>query len=398
MDLRQLARETLRGLGSLRLSVFLLGISVLLVFFGTLDQVRIGIREAQELYFESFFVIWNYPEMWPGGSILKWIPVPLPGGYLIGPLFVINLILSHMRYWRPRLSILGISFIHLGIILLLVGQLVTNLFQKEDYMWLDEGAQANFIRSFHDDELYITHLRADGTQGIYSYPFERLKAGEQIQPPGFPFAVGVREVFGNADINTGGNAEGRSTHGVNRGVGAQFNLGVRPIRSFHSDDKRDISTAVVDVTSPAGPVGTWLLSNVFEERFPEQTFELDGQRYAIGVRFKKSFLPFTVTLLDFNHDRYPGTNIPSNFSSRVRVQNPNNGDDMEVMIFMNNPLRYEGLTFYQASFAKQDTASMFHVVKNPGWLIPYIACGLVSIGLAWQFTVAGYRMTRRIER
>ena len=371
---------------------------MLLVFFGTLDQVRIGIREAQKLYFESLFVIWRYPEMWPGGNFLKWIPLPLPGGYLIGPLFLLNLILSHVRYWRPRLSILGISFIHLGIILLLVGQLVTNLFQKENYMWLDEGASANFVRSFHDDELYLTALRPDGTQRVAAYDFADLKPGETLAPDGFPFSIRVREVFSNADINTGGNAEGRSTYGVSRGVGAQFNLGVRAIRSFHSDDKRDIRTAVVDLNGPDGLIGSWLISNVFEERFPEQIFSLEGQNYAIGLRFKKTFLPFTVTLLDFKHDRYPGTNIPSNFSSRVRVQNAANGDDMEVMIFMNNPLRYEGLTFYQASFAKQDTASMFHVVRNPGWLIPYIACGLVSIGLLWQFTVAGFRISRRIER
>ena len=145
-------------------------------------------------------------------------------------------------------------------------------------------------------------------------------------------------------------------------------------------------------------IGTWLVSNVFEDRFEDQQFSIDGETYTIGLRFKKTYLPFTISLLEFNHDRYPGTNIPSNFSSRVRVQHATNGDDREVMIFMNNPLRYEGRTFYQASFAKQDTASMFQVVKNPGWLVPYVACILVSIGLVWQFSVAGYRMSRRMNQ
>jgi len=385
-----------KGLGSLRLTVFLLAFSLLLVFFGTLDQVRMGIREAQKLYFESLFVVWRYPEMWHWGNVLKWIPVPLPGGYIVGPMLAINLIAGHIRYWRPRWSILGISFIHLGVIMLLLGQLVTNLFQKEDYMWLDEGAKANFVRSFRHDELYVNKVNQDGTKGVFAVPFENLEAGASIPTP-FPFEVRVKEVFGNAEIKPGGAVEGRSTYDVNQGIGVQFALGVRGVGSFHSDEQRDVRTAVVEVLKSGQNVGTWLVCNVFEDRFGEQAFTLDGQVYQIGLRFKQTPLPFTVTLLDFNHDRYPGTNIPSNFSSKVLVEHPAKGESKEVMIFMNNPLRYEGLTFYQASFAKQDTASMFHVVRNPGWLIPYIACIIVSIGLVYQFSVAGYRMVRRIN-
>jgi hypothetical protein len=403
MPLSPLINRLFKVLGSLQLSVFLLGFSVLLIFFGTLDQVKIGIREAQEIYFESFYAIWRYPEMWPMGNFLKFIPVLLPGGYLIGPLLALNLILAHARYWRPRWSILGISFIHVGIIMLLVGQLMTNLFQEEDYMWLDEGGKANFIRSFQEDEFYLTRQKDDGRLGVYSLPYQDLKREKVIQPEVngqaglFPFEVKVREVFGNAEINQGGATDGRSTYGISRGIGAQFNLGIRGIESFHSDEQRDMRTAVVEVLKGEESVGTWLVSNVFEERFPEQEFTIDGQTYAIGLRYKKTYLPYTITLLEFNHDRYPGTNIPSNFSSRVRVTHATNGDEKEVMIFMNNPLRYEGRTFYQASFAKQDTASMFQVVKNPGWLVPYIACILVSIGLVWQFSVAGHRMIRRMN-
>jgi len=46
-----------------------------------------------------------------------------------------------------------------------------------------------------------------------------------------------------------------------------------------------------------------------------------------------------------------GHRDPKNFSSRVRVLRPEAGEDREVLIYMNNPLRYAGETFYQASFA-----------------------------------------------
>ena len=30
--------------------------------------------------------------------------------------------------------------------------------------------------------------------------------------------------------------------------------------------------------------------------------------------------------------------------------------------------------------------TVFQVVRNPSWLVPYIACILVSLGLLWQFS------------
>lgn len=384
-----------RALGSLRLTVYLLVAATFLVFFGTLDQVRIGIRAAQVIYFESLIAFWNYPETWPMGNLLHWIPVPVPGGYLIGPLLAVNLVLSHIRHFKFKWRLLGISVIHFGVLMLLVGQLMTNLLQKEDYMWLDEGETANFVRSFHKDEVYLTRHLDDGTVGVYSFPFSELKEGSVLPKNPFPFEVRVAKVFANAEIQSLGSAPGASRHGVDRGIGAQFNLGVRDRPSFRSDDQRDVRTAVLEASRDGESLGTWLVSNVFEERFPEQSFTLEGRRYDVGLRYRKTFLPFSLTLLQFNHDRYPGTNIPRNFSSRVRVEHAENGETQEVMIFMNNPLRYEGFTFYQASFAKQDTASMFQVVRNPGWLMPYIACTLVSIGLIYQFGWIVYRSIRR---
>ena len=97
------------------------------------------------------------------------------------------------------------------------------------------------------------------------------------------------------------------------------------------------------------------------------------------------YLPFSLHLIEFRHDKYPGTDIPKNFSSRVRLQNLENGEDREVRIFMNNPLRYAGETFYQASFDPDDHGSVLQVVHNPSWLTPYFACVLVATGLVIQF-------------
>ena len=52
---------------------------------------------------------------------------------------------------------------------------------------------------------------------------------------------------------------------------------------------------------------------------------------------------------------------------------------------MNNPLRYAGETFYQASFDPDDHGSVLEVVHNPSWLTPYFSCVLVAVGLVIQF-------------
>ena len=72
-------------LSSLKLTVALLALSLLLILFGTLDQVNIGIRGAQEKYFESVLAFWRYPPQWSGGRFLSWLHFPVAGGFLLGP-------------------------------------------------------------------------------------------------------------------------------------------------------------------------------------------------------------------------------------------------------------------------------------------------------------------------
>jgi hypothetical protein len=69
-----------------------------------------------------------------------------------------------------------------------------------------------------------------------------------------------------------------------------------------------------------------------------------------------------------------------------------------VDIYMNNPLRYGGETFYQSSFDRDDPrVTTLQVVRNPSWLTPYFACGAVGYGLArhFLFYLIGFIFKRR---
>src|SRR5262249_7943879 len=109
---------------SLKLTVVCLVLGMLLVFFGTLAQVELGLFKAQNEFFRSFIVFWG-----PKGASWQ-IPV-FPGGYLVGGVLLINLVASHIKRFQFTVEKAGIWMVHFGLILLLLGQLMTDLLSRE---------------------------------------------------------------------------------------------------------------------------------------------------------------------------------------------------------------------------------------------------------------------------
>ena len=132
-------------LASINLTLTLLSLSMILIFVATLEQVRIGIRGALAEYFESMFGIWYYPEQFWGGEFLNAIPIPIPGGYLLGGLLIVNLTAAYITRFQWTGKKMGIQLIHLGIIMLLVGQLATQAMQEESRMQINKGDSSNYI-------------------------------------------------------------------------------------------------------------------------------------------------------------------------------------------------------------------------------------------------------------
>jgi hypothetical protein len=114
----------------------------------------------------------------------------------------------------------------------------------------------------------------------------------------------------------------------------------------------------------------------------------------MALRYRRIYKPYSVQLIDFQHDRYMGTDTPRNFSSLVRLIDPAHNEDREALIYMNHPLRYRGETFYQASYKSGDTGTVLQVVRNPAWIIPYVACGLGALGMLMHFGIGLVRFLR----
>ncbi|WP_269526088.1 cytochrome c biogenesis protein ResB [Coraliomargarita parva] len=372
----------LKFLASLRLTVVLLALSMLLIFFGTIDQVEYGIWHTQKLYFESILAIWAYPKAFPGYDYLHWLRIPVPGGYLLGGLLLVNLVAAHFVRYKAEWRKLGIVLIHTGLVLLLVSELLTDVLAVESQMPVDEGGRSNYSQSFRENELVLIDRSNPEQDTVHSIPVELLKPGKIINVPDTPLQIRTVQYFKNAQLGRG---DGTQASPANMGAAARMNIVVHPTAVTYAENAVNTATAYIEVLGPEGSLGIWLVSNVLDERFPPQIVQVGDQSWEMALRFLRHYYPFELELIDFKHDKYPGTEIPFNFSSEVMVHHQDSSKNQKALIYMNHPLRYEGLTFYQASFANQDTTSIFQVVRNPGWLLPYFSVLLMGVGMLVQF-------------
>ena len=382
-----------RFFSSLRLTVVLLAISLALIFFGTLDQVEYGIWHTQKLYFQSFFVAWAYPAAWPAHEHLHWLRIPMPGGYLLGGFLLVNLVAAHVTRFKLSARKSGIFLIHFGLILLLVSELLTNILAVESQMPVDEGSRGNYSETHRDNELVFVDRSHPEFDTVHSIPVSYLKPGKTIDVPDTPLSVRTVEFYPNAEL---GRFPGAANEGpATRGAAVSMGLVVTPQAVTYAEDAINTVTAYIDIIGPDGSLGTWLVSNVLDDRFPAQVVEAGDRAWDVALRFKRHYYPFEIELIEFSHDRYPGTEIPFNFSSEVIVHHTDSSKTRKALIYMNHPLRYEGLTFYQASFANDDRTSIFQVVRNPGWLLPYVSVLLMGLGMAVQFGIHFFRFLRK---
>jgi hypothetical protein len=366
---------------SLRLTVACLILGAVLVFAGTIAQVDMGLFKAQNEFFRSFFISWG-----PKGASWK-LPV-FPGGYLIGGTMLINLMAAFLARFSFTWKKAGILIIHAGMILLLLGQLLTDMLSRESAMQLFEGETKNYSEDFRETELALIDKSNSDSDKVYSIPQPVLAKGE-VRDPRLPLTVRVKHYWVNAAlVRPGSEAPGAIASGAT--AGDLKEVLVMPQAPVSDTDQRNSPGAVVELLDGGRSLGSFLVSALVS--LP-QTVKVGGKDYEIDLRFRRYYHPFQVTLLKATHEKYKGTDIPKNFASRVRVQNPAQNEARETVIYMNNPLRYSGLTFYQyqmsagemAQRAGSPPSSTFQVVRNPSWLTPYLSCIMVATGLLVQF-------------
>jgi ABC-type transport system involved in cytochrome c biogenesis permease subunit len=386
-------RRLVDTLASLKLTVFLLVLSMILVLLGTLEQVHWGVWHVQKVYFSDWLCFYPMDPTAP-------LRVPLPGGFTLGALLMLNLGFAHFRHFKATSAKVGISMIHAGLLLLLGGGFVTAVYQEESAMIIPEGEKRNYSEAFRDFEIALVGKSA-GADAVVAVPDAILrdiaakKAPATIALPGTPFTLHVLTYHPNAMLR----AKSQMPDGIDlkatQGIGARTGLAYKPLPESFDDNKPNAPTAIVELKTKDQSLGTWALNLNLTESFDAQTFTDAGKTYEISLRRSRYYVPFTVQLDKFTHEKYPGTETPRRFASDVTLKE--GASSFTYNISMNQPLRHAGLTFFQSSFGSTKdgkSLSVLQVVRNPGWLLPYISVAIMSLGLVWHFGFSLLRFLR----
>ncbi len=299
----------------------------------------------------------------------------------------------------------GIVLLHGGIGLLMFGELLTGLTAKEAQMQITEGQTVSHTYDIRSTELAITTAAGEDLRETVlpeSLLAQHAARGEILSHPDLPFDLRVVRF----DINSRlGEVARVAKNLANQGIGlsrvalpAQSVVGV-------ADQGVNMPSAYVEVldSEMGESLGVWLVSTLFlapgdaggDSAVP-QSVTVGEKTYNLDLRFRRTYKPYSLTLNDFRFDRYVGTQMAKNYSSDLILRDPSQGVDREVRVWMNNPLRYAGDTIYQASFDKgTERTTTLQVVTNGGWMIPYVSCMLVGLGMLAHFGVVLTRFTRR---
>ncbi len=385
----------LKPLASLKLTVVLLAMSIFLIFAGTLAQTQEGVWTIVDKYFRSLFVVIPLHLFCPTSIARVPGAIPFPGGLTLGVLLFFNLLGAHSTRFKVRWNRAGMIVTHLGVLALLLGEFITGAFAKEGNMTIDEGASASYVEDTRSCELVFIDTSDASTDRVVAVPqrfMERTGPGGVVEHPLLPCQIHVVQWMGNSTILGPMQSTPEQRAKATRGVGSQIAAVPAPRATGVDGSTIDVPAMYASFERGGTSLGTFMLTpNLMQT----QSIELDGKSYGVELRFHRTYKPYSLHLIDFKHDKFIGTDTPRNFSSHLRLVDATRNVDREVLISMNQPLRYAGETFYQSAFKPGDTATILQVVRNPGWLIPYISCSMVTLGLLIHF---GVRLSAGVRR
>ncbi len=347
-------KKALRLSGDIKITIFLLLKLFFLILFATFAQVDIGIFEANKKYFTSWFIYLNQ------------FPIFF-GGYLIGLLLLINLLSSHTTRFRLRKNYAGIFLIHFGLVLLIIGSGLTSFFAEEMQISILEGETKNYVEYPSQFEMVFIDQSKPSVDSIYPIDFSELKKGVIFQSA----TIKVLSFAPNSIINQRGIENPKFNQ-----LGQSFKLISMP--KTYKMDERNIPGMTLSFTygNQTDYFLLWGGSAIY------QTVSIGNQDFLMKLRPKRKYLDFNIFLSDFSRVTYRQSETAQSFLSKVKLITKSGEVPFDIQ--MNEPLRYSGYTFFQSSFTDDEKTSVFQVVKNPSWLIPYISSFVIIIGLFVQ--------------
>lgn len=352
---------------------------LVLTWLATLEQIDHGLFPTLQKYF-SWKSPWLIPEL--NG---KKIPIVLPGGYYVCAVLLLNMTLGGILRIRKGWKQAGNLIAHFGIVFMLLGGGVAHHFEERGNMAIGEGEVSNVAEDYHEYVVEVSEVK-EGEQGeihvIRGNYIDGLVAGKSrvFDMEGVPFGVEISGYLKNAQPV----------------AAVEF----APSRGERVTDGYYLLERESEVTTErnmAGAYGRLVYENgeksppfiLAGASFHPLTVRHEGRVFLIDMRKRLWPMPFDVKLDKFTAAFHPGTTRPAKFVSDIR--RVENGNESAMTIRMNEPMRYEGFTFFQASYGPPDAKpgepmySVFEVVKNPADKWPEWSLYVVTFGMLVTF-------------
>lgn len=386
----RVAYRFLSGLGLATVLLLILGI---LTWLATLEQIDHGLYETLNKYFD-----WKSVVIFPEVKGIRW-PIPLPGGYWTGALLFVNLLLGGVVHIRKGWKHIGNLIAHAGILLMLLAGGVAHHFSERGHMPVSEGETSNVAEDYFEYALEVAEIKDGKPSEIRVIRGKQLTDLTGAEPRAFrfadfPFELKIAGYMKHA-IPVNVNERAPSEH-------EQVRNGYF-LRALPAPKEAEASTPACHamlLPSDGSEKSAFLLAGASFHPF---TAKIGGRTFTFDLRKRQWVMPFSLRLNEFTAEFHPGTQRPKKFVSKVTRSE--NGNDAKVTIQMNEPMRYKGLTFFQASYGPQGAApgqklfSVFEVVKNPADKWPEYSLYVVTFGMLVTFLIkfAGFvgRSTRK---
>ena len=310
-------KTIVKNLSAVDLYILSLACLIVLIFVGTISQKTIGLYNSQVYYFSSWVTFLG--------------PIPFPGARLILVTMFVNL--SFMMFthrWTKRK--IGILITHIGALLLLIGCGLTGFFSTEGSMVIPENETSNFVSDYHNLEFAVIQKLSPDKERVFAFQNGWLKSNQVMSHKGFPFKIQMVEYFANCDI-----VQRQSpTSNMMKGFSKRFQFLPKAIAPEYEQNRQAI---IVDI-SGSDMDGRYYL---FEGMQIEQTISAQSQSYKLEFRRERRYLPFQISLVDFQKSTHPGTTMARSYKSIVELRDQD--WKQRSVVQMNEPLRYQGHTF-----------------------------------------------------
>ena len=126
-------------------------------------------------------------------------------------------------------------------------------------------------------------------------------------------------------------------------------------------------------------------------------FSLNGVDISMSIGAKVIELPFSIQLVDFQLERYPGSMTPSSYASEVVLIDKEQNLTMPYRIYMNHILDHRSYRFFQSFYDPDEKGTVLSVNHDPGTIPTYIGYTLLALGMPWSLFIPNGRFQKLLR-